>query len=44
MSEADIAAVASLLDQAGLDHDPKAFKRIASSVPCTTGTPTRIRY
>ncbi|QID17108.1 protein glxC [Nitrogeniibacter mangrovi] len=30
MSEADIATVASLLDQAGLDHDPKAFKRIAS--------------
>ena len=30
MSDADIAAVASLLDQAGLDHDPKAFRRIAS--------------
>jgi glutamate synthase domain-containing protein 3 len=30
MTEADIAAVASLLDQAGLDHDPKAFRRIAS--------------
>ena len=30
LEEADIAAVASLLDQAGLDHDPKAFRRIAS--------------
>ena len=30
MTDADIAAVASLLDQAGLDHDPKAFRRIAS--------------
>ena len=30
MSAEDIATVASLLDQAGLDHDPKAFRRIAS--------------
>jgi glutamate synthase domain-containing protein 3 len=43
MTDADIAAVASLLDQAGLDHDPKAFRRIASQRPCTTGTPTPTR-
>jgi glutamate synthase domain-containing protein 3 len=30
MSDADLATVASLLDQAGLDHDPGSFKRIAS--------------
>lgn len=30
MTDADIATVAGLLDKAGLDHDPKAFKRIAS--------------
>jgi hypothetical protein len=30
MSEADFATVADLLAQAGLKHDPKEFKRIAS--------------
>ena len=30
MSEADFATVADLLAQAGLNHDPKEFKRIAS--------------
>ena len=30
MSEDDVAAVADLLAQAGFDHDPKEFKRIAS--------------
>ena len=30
MSESDIAAVAELLASAGLVHDPKAFKRVAS--------------
>lgn len=31
MSDADVGAVASLLDAAGLDHDPRAFRRIASA-------------
>lgn len=30
MGAADCAAVAELLDQAGLAHDPKSFKRVAS--------------
>ncbi|MDR3157517.1 MAG: protein glxC [Zoogloeaceae bacterium] len=30
LTEADIAAIAHLLQQAGLDHDPKDFKRVAS--------------
>lgn len=30
MAEADYAAVAQLLDAAGLSHDPKSFRRIAS--------------
>jgi len=31
MSEADVARVARLLDQAGFRHDPRAFKRVASA-------------
>lgn len=31
MSETDYATVATLLAQAGLTHDPKAFKRVASA-------------
>ena len=31
MSEADLAAVKSLLDAAGMQHDPKDFKRVASA-------------
>ena len=31
MTEADCAAVAELLDKAGLKHDPKQFKRVASA-------------
>ena len=31
MADADISAVAALLDAAGLDHDPRAFRRIASA-------------
>jgi len=31
MSDADVSAVAALLDAAGLDHDPRAFRRIASA-------------
>jgi glutamate synthase domain-containing protein 3 len=31
MGEADYAAVAELLEKAGLSHDPKSFKRIASA-------------
>lgn len=31
MGEADIAAVKELLDAAGLQHDPKDFKRVASA-------------
>jgi hypothetical protein len=30
MAEADHAAVADLLAQAGLSHDPKEFRRVAS--------------
>ncbi|OIQ98223.1 GXGXG motif protein [mine drainage metagenome] len=30
MTEADLATVAELLDQADMDHDPKTFKRVAS--------------
>lgn len=30
MSDADYAAVADLLQQAGIEHDPKEFKRVAS--------------
>ncbi len=30
MTEADYAAVRSLLEAAGFDHDPKAFRRVAS--------------
>jgi glutamate synthase domain-containing protein 3 len=30
MTEADYAAVKSLLDAVGFDHDPKAFRRVAS--------------
>jgi hypothetical protein len=31
MTDADVEALAGLLDRAGLDHDPKAFRRIASA-------------
>jgi len=31
MSEADLATVKSLLDAAGMQHDPKDFKRVASA-------------
>lgn len=31
MSEADVAHVGRLLDQAGFRHDPRAFKRVASA-------------
>ena len=31
MGNADFAAVADLLDKAGLDHDPKSFRRVASA-------------
>ena len=31
MQEADVAAVRELLARAGLDHDPKTFKRVASA-------------
>jgi methylamine---glutamate N-methyltransferase subunit B len=31
MADADFSAVAALLDAAGLDHDPRAFRRIASA-------------
>ncbi len=30
MGEADLSTVATLLNQAGMDHDPKTFRRIAS--------------
>jgi len=43
MSEADLATVKSLLDAAGMQHDPKDFKRVASARSLITGTPTRIR-
>jgi hypothetical protein len=31
MQESDYAKVAELLAKAGFDHDPKAFKRVASA-------------
>jgi hypothetical protein len=31
MTEADYAGVGELLAQAGLNHDPKTFKRVASA-------------
>jgi glutamate synthase domain-containing protein 3 len=31
MTDADLTAVAALLDAAGLQHDPRAFRRIASA-------------
>jgi len=31
MTDADVQALAGLLDRAGLDHDPKSFRRIASA-------------
>ena len=31
MTDADVQALAGLLDRAGLDHDPKTFRRIASA-------------
>jgi glutamate synthase domain-containing protein 3 len=31
MTEADVAAVGQLLARAGLDHDPRRFRRIASA-------------
>ena len=31
MTDADLQALAGLLDRAGLDHDPKSFRRIASA-------------
>ena len=31
MTDADFAAVADLLERAGLTHDPREFKRIASA-------------
>ena len=31
MTDADVEALAGLLDRAGLDHDPKSFRRIASA-------------
>ena len=31
LTEADIAAIRELLDAAGLDHDTRSFKRVASA-------------
>ena len=43
MTDADYAAVKELLVKAGLNHDAKQFRRVASKRSCITGMPTPIR-